>query len=198
MTSIVVSDICERIHDNTTIRVAYLYCNIRMQREQKVDDLLANLLKQLAQGQRSLPSSVEDLYKQHKKKETLQSLHQTSIALRSVIRMYKRVFIIVDALDECQTSNRTGFLSELFSIQKEVQKVNILVTSRFIPEIVDQFKNSPRLEIRADSRDVARYLEGHIQQLPSFVRQNRQLQQEIKKGIVETVDGMYVPSEYLK
>ena len=48
------------------------------------------------------------------------------------------------------------------------------------------------LEIRASNEDVERYLEGHIRQLPSFVQRNRQLQEEIKTGISEAVDGMYV------
>ena len=67
-----------------------------------------------------------------------------------------------------------------------------LATSRFTPEIVDRFKDSESLEIRASSEDVERYLEGHIEQLPTFVQRNRELQEEIKTGISAAVDGMYV------
>ena len=109
--------------------------------------------------------------------------------------MYSRVFVVVDALDECQVSDdcRKKFLSKLFNLQTNCA-ANIFVTSRFIPEIVDQFKTSVSLEIRASTEDVARYLEGHIGQLPSFVQRNRQLQEEIKVEISEAVDGMYVLS----
>jgi hypothetical protein len=85
------------------------------------------------------------------------------------------------------------FLSELFNLQKR-QGTNILVTSRFIPEIVDQFNASVSLEIRASSEDVERYLEDHMELLPSFVRRDRPLQEEIKAGILEAVDGMCVPA----
>jgi len=71
-------------------------------------------------------------------------------------------------------------------------KANIFVTSRFIPEIVDQFKADVTLEIRANSEDVERYLEGHMGQLPHFVQRNPRLQEEIKTGISSAVDGMYV------
>ena len=50
------------------------------------------------------------------------------------------------------------------------------------------------LEIRASSEDVERYLEDHMGQLPSFVRRDRSLQEEIKARISEAVDGMCVPA----
>jgi hypothetical protein len=109
--------------------------------------------------------------------------------------LYSRIFIIVDALDEFQASNdsRTRFLLELFNLQKKY-KTNIFATSRHIPEIINSFKaNSSReIEIRANPDDVAIYLKGHIGQLPSCVKQNRQLQDEIITGISGAVDGMYV------
>jgi hypothetical protein len=114
--------------------------------------------------------------------------------LQDVTAMYSRVFIIVDALDECQASDgcRTRFLSELFNLQTR-HGTNIFATSRLIPKIIALFKTSLSIEIRASSDDVARYLEDHKGQLPSFVQQNRLLQEEITTGILEAVDGMYVP-----
>lgn len=66
-----------------------------------------------------------------------------------------------------------------------------MVTSRFIPEITDQFKGTAvTLEIRASCENIERYINGHLEQLPSFVQKNRHLQQEIKTGISKAVDGM--------
>ena len=105
------------------------------------------------------------------------------------------MFFIVDALDECEARDgcRKRFLSELFNFQTG-HRANIFATSRFVLEIIGQFKTSVSLEIRASTDDVARYLEDHIQQLPSIVQRNQQLQEEIKTGILEAVDGMYVLS----
>ena len=107
--------------------------------------------------------------------------------------MYSRVFFIVDALDECQASDscRARFLLELFNLRTQ-HGANIFATSRFIPEIIDQFKTGISLEIRASTDDVVKYIEGHIAQLPFLVQQNPQLQEEIKIEISEAVDGMYV------
>ncbi|KAF2183470.1 ankyrin [Zopfia rhizophila CBS 207.26] len=193
LTSIVIDDISTRFHGDPSVGIAYIYCNFRRQDEQKVESLLASLVKQLAQGRLSPSGDVKDLYDRHKKKQTQPSLDEISRALQSTTAMYSTVFIIVDALDECQVSNncRTRFVSEIFTLQAKCG-VNLFATSRFIPEIVDLFNDSVLLEIRASSHDVERYLDGHMGQLPSFVQQNRQLREDIKTGISEAVDGMFL------
>jgi hypothetical protein len=44
------------VYVTKSIGIAYIYCNFRRQDEQKIDDLLASLLKQLAESQPSLPA----------------------------------------------------------------------------------------------------------------------------------------------
>jgi len=193
LTSIVVDNLCNRFHNDATVGIAYVYCNFRRKDEQKIDALLASLLKQLAQSQVSLPGSVKDLYDRHKRKQTRPSSDEILRALQSTAGSYSRVFIIVDALDECQVSDgcRTKLLSEIFSLQAK-HGANLFATSRSIPEITEKFQSSIFLEIRASIEDVRRYLDGCMSQLPECVRNNHDLQEEIKVGIVKAVDGMYV------
>jgi hypothetical protein len=193
LTAIVVDDLTTRVSSDSTIGVAYIYCNFQQQGTQKIDDLMASLLKQLAQGQSSLPGSVKDLYDQHKTKRTRPLLDQILKVLQSVAKMYPRAFIIVDALDECQVSDdsRARFLSELFNLQTR-HEVNIFATSRFIPQIIDQFNGSVPLKIRAHDEDVRRYLDGRISQSESKLLKT--YCEKIKTEITKAVDGMYVPS----
>ncbi|KAI3573063.1 hypothetical protein IWW34DRAFT_888169 [Fusarium oxysporum f. sp. albedinis] len=195
LTSIVVDFLDSKCGNDAEIGITYIYCSSGRQHEQKVDDLVASVLKQLTQCRSSLPESVRSLYDQHNAKRTRPSLDEISALLQSVVAMYSRIYIIVDALDECRSSVgcRTRFLSELFNLQTKYG-ANIFATSRSIPEIVDCFKNSlsREIEIRANPNDVARYLESHIGQLPSCVQQSRQLQKEIATGILEAVDGMFL------
>jgi hypothetical protein len=198
LAAIVIDDLNTRFENDSSIGIAYIYCNFRRQYEQKAEDLLASLLKQLSQGrERALPpESVKALHDRHKDKRTRPTIDEVLRALQSVSASYSRVFIVVDALDECQASEgcRTRFMSELFNLQTR-HGVNILATSRFIPEIVNRFKTEgvEFLEIRASNEDVKRYLDGRMGELPSFVQRNTQLQEEIKTQIAEVVDGMYVP-----
>jgi Cdc6-like AAA superfamily ATPase len=195
LASTVVENLHTRFQDDPSVGVAYLYCDFRRQDVQKTEDLLASLLKQLAQRQSSLPDSVKSLHDSHRDRRTQPSLDEVSRTLGSVANIYSSVFVIVDALDECQVSNgcRTKFLSEIFSLQANCG-VNLFVTSRLIPEIREQFKESISLEIRASEEDVRRYLDGHMFRLPGFVIKSPELQEEIKTEIIRSIDGMCVVS----
>ncbi|XEU97295.1 hypothetical protein FSHL1_002581 [Fusarium sambucinum] len=193
LTSIIVDFLNSRFNKDSEIGIAYIYYNFRRHHEQKIGDLLASVLKQLTQCRKPLPESVKRLYDQHQAIRTRPSLDEILGLLQSVVAMHSRVFIIVDALDECLASDgcRMRFLSELFNLQAK-HGINIFATSRFIPEIMEQFETSPSIEIRASPDDVGRYLEDHMGQLPSFVRQDRQLQKEITMGISKATDGMFL------
>jgi hypothetical protein len=118
LTSIVVEDLTTRFQSNKSIGVAYLYCNFRRQDEQKVEDLLASLLKQLTQGQYPLLDTIKTLYDSHQAKRTRLSFDEILRALQSVVTLYSRIFVVIDALDECQVSHnyQKRFVSELFSL----------------------------------------------------------------------------------
>ncbi|RYP35326.1 hypothetical protein DL767_003865 [Monosporascus sp. MG133] len=193
LTSIVVDELMARFGNDMGTGIAYIYCNFRRQDGQKAEDLFASLLKQLAQGRSSLPDSVKSLHDKYKTKRTRPPFADISVALQSLAAEYSRAFIIVDALDECRASDgcRTKFLSELFSLQVKCG-VNILTTSRSIPEIYEQFDKSTSLEVRATDEDVRTYLDGHISQLPAFVRNRSDLQEEITTGILKAVSGMFL------
>jgi hypothetical protein len=68
LTSIVVDKLTNLFYTEKSIGIAYIYCNFQRQDTQNSDNLLSSLLKQLSEGQPSLPSIVKDLYERHKTK----------------------------------------------------------------------------------------------------------------------------------
>jgi len=187
LTSIVVDYLYSKCRMDSGIGLAYLYCNFRRRDEQKIDDLLSSLLKQFIQGRSSVPDSVKTLYKQHIDKRTQPSLDEILKTLNLVIATYSKVYIIVDALDECQC--RSILLSDIFSLQAKTG-AKLFTTSRPIPDIKESFKESLSLEILASDEDVRKYLNGHMSQLPTFVLRKSELQEEIIMEIVNAVEGM--------
>lgn len=189
LTAVVVNDLTKRVASDPSIGMAFIYCDFRQQGTQKIDDLMASLLKQLAQCQSSLPPGVKSLYDQHKKKRTRPSLDEVLRILCTVATIYKRLIIIVDALDECEVidGTRTSFLSEIFSFQTQ-HGANIFATSRFIPQIVDQFNGSLSLKIHAHDEDVRQYLYGRIAQSESKCL--KICCEEIVTRITNAIDGM--------
>ena len=195
LSSIVVENLQDTFHGDSSIGICYVYCNFRRNDEQKLDDLLASLLKQLARGQSPFPGSVKDLHDRHKERRSRPSTDEFCRTLYSVAAACSRVFIVVDALDECTTSDgcRPRLISELQELQASLG-ANILATSRFIPEITAKFKEAVQLEIRASESDIGTYLNGNLSHLPGFVSRNHELQDEIKQSIMKCVDGMLVDS----
>ncbi|KAG7285285.1 hypothetical protein NEMBOFW57_009907 [Staphylotrichum longicolle] len=193
LTSVLINDLQKRYGDDVSVGVAYIYCNFQWQEKQKINDLLASLLRQLAEQSSSLPGDVKELYRRHKGRKTRPSFDELSNSLHSVATTYARLFIVIDALDECQRSDgcRARFLSELFDIQKR-HGANILATSRVIQDIEKEFEGSVRVEIQAKDDDVQMYLDGHMDKLLSFVLSNPDLQRLIKSTIAETINGMFL------
>lgn len=179
--------------NKANVGVAYLYCNYRQQQQQHAKDLLSSLLQQLAQGQSSVPAEVKILYGHHRTTQTRPSINEIKDVLKSTIQLYSRVFIIVDALDECEVLNGAykSLLSELFDLKAKAE-VNLFATSRFIPDIRMEFlnKGSILLEIRASGEDLQRYLNGQMSRLPRCVLRSRLLQEEITAEIIKAADGM--------
>jgi NACHT domain len=176
-----------------------VYCNFRRQQEQKPADLIASLLKQLIQRRPSVPENIMTLYKRHNDERTRPSLNEFTKLLHSIVNDNSKTFIIIDALDECQTSggDRRRLLSEILNLQAKTGAL-FFATSRFIPEIKKEFEGSISIEIRASDDDVQRYLYGHMSQLPSCVSRSSDLQEEIKTKIIKAVDGMYVCSHIFR
>lgn len=171
-----VDDLCKRFQGDPTICLAYIYCNSRRKEDQKIDDLLASLLKQLSQKRASLPKEVKTLHDKHKSNRTRPTLEEISKILNHVVADYSQVFVIIDALDECEASDgcRATLLTEIFNLQT-VSEANVFATSRFIPEVNEKFKGSVSLEIRATDEDVSAYLHSHMSRLPTVVGRSLEL-----------------------
>jgi hypothetical protein len=143
-----------------------------------------------------MPEILKNLYEFHKNNRPRLSIDEVSKILRSLVANYSRTFIIIDALDECQNSDRGSrrLLSEIFNIQASTG-ANFFATSRFIPDIIREFKTIVILDIRANDEDIRMYLDGKLSKsrpfkLRPFLSGNLRLQGIIKAKIVQAADGM--------
>ncbi|KAI0126620.1 ankyrin repeat-containing domain protein [Xylariales sp. AK1849] len=188
----VIDDLYSRSYANAaTVGIYYIYCDYRRREEQNSEDLLASLLRQLAQSHPSLPESLKALYDRHKARRTRPSLEDISRVMQTIADESSRMLIVIDALDECHASDSYRLIHEIRNLQNR-NGAGLLVTSRSLPEIIEEFNAFPSKAIRANSDDVKRYLDGHDLRLPKFVALDISLQQEIKTGIVEAVGGMFL------
>ncbi|KAF1973486.1 ankyrin [Bimuria novae-zelandiae CBS 107.79] len=160
------------LHNNMEspdVGVAYLYCSYKRQADQNAPDLLAAILKQLVQDRPSIAQPLSSLYNSHKVRGTRLSLN------------------------EC--TDQDGTRSQLLKFCRdfgEQTDLRLMVTSRDIPDIADEFKRIPQLEVRASNADVRQYVGGKVKQLAKCVQRDGDLQELVQNKIVEAVDGMFL------
>jgi Cdc6-like AAA superfamily ATPase len=176
-----------------SIGIAYVYCNYKEQKDQNTASLLGAILKQLVYSQPSIPEPVSKMYERRSGPGTRPSLEDIFDALKSVLRYYSTIYIVFDGLDECsdREGTRNGILNKIRGLQKETD-IRLMVTSRFIPEIVEEFKHALRLEVRATAADVRRFVASKICELPKCIQRDKELQDLVQDRITEAVDGMLV------
>ncbi|VUC25543.1 unnamed protein product [Clonostachys rosea] len=194
LTAATIEDLTSRFRDNQHIGIAYIYCNFRRVDDQKAEHLLAALLKQLCRQQQSLPDSVRHLQANtlmtKRAKPTLNELAET---LHLVVSMYSRVFIVIDALDECQVKDgcRIKLLSEVFKLQNKT-RTNLFATSRPSPEIELNFKECDWCKISANEADIRAYLNGNMWQMLGFIQKRSGLKKAIEEEIAIAAKGMFL------
>lgn len=193
MSTFVIDDLWQQYGTRADIGILNLFCNFRLTSEQTLVKLLSSLVRQAVERLPAVPAELHTLHDEHERRQTRPSSDQLLNTLSRVVESTTRTYIVLDALDECRNDDRTldRLLELVFSVQTQlIGKVSLLATTRFIPGILDQFMNVPRLEIRADDVDVRRYLDSQMNRLPRQVATNVAFCTEIKDKIVECVDGM--------
>jgi hypothetical protein len=196
MSSIVVDHLSVKFENDASIGTAYIYCSYKEQQKQKPEDLLSSLLKQLAQQQPAMPTSVEHLFTRHEAKRTRPLLEEIIEALDSTIRLYSKVFVVIDALDEYYESKGdgdNGLLSAVSNLQNQTS-LHLFATSRYVEKITSRFQGCRVKEIRAQDVDVLRYVNARMPQLlQSQISKHPEVQDTIRETIAKTAGGMYVP-----
>ncbi|OAL44846.1 hypothetical protein IQ07DRAFT_481270, partial [Pyrenochaeta sp. DS3sAY3a] len=193
LSSIVNEDLWIRHHENRTVGLSFLFCNYKRREEQTIEGLLASLVRQLAERQLRLPDSLRVLYTNHGRGQRRPSVTNICEVLQSIIEGLSKVFMVIDGIDECRSDDgcRARLITQILKL-RAIRNVHLFLTTRHIPEITENFRDAPLLEVRANDEDVGMYLDENMPRLPKFVQNHKELQEEIKEKIVKAVDGMFL------
>jgi hypothetical protein len=187
--SVVVADLWQRHSQGGDVATAFFFCDFKRQNEQTVNGILMSLLKQLVESRACLSQSVQDLYTAAQEGRG-RPLHAGIVkAIQKEVQYYAKVFILVDALDECDVN--AEILSVLFDLQAKCG-FKFFATSRHVPEIANRFEGTGVIAVHASRGDVQMYLDAQIRSRPKLAKLDHTLQEEIKSRIVESVEGMQV------
>ena len=177
--------------------LAYIFCDYKAERDQPITQLLGAILQQLVQNNSVLADPLLILYDNHIEKKTFPNIGEITSAIKKVIAEHTAAYIIVDALDECPQTNRKRrhLLESLLDLSESSGALKLLVTSRFVPEIVDKFKNSGTLEVKASEEDIRKYIGSHFDDFKTRVDDSTR--SKIEDAIIKTTNGMFLVARFL-
>ncbi|KAF5707794.1 hypothetical protein FMUND_10944 [Fusarium mundagurra] len=170
-------------------------------RKQKLEDLLRSLAVQLYHTGKEAVSRLDSLFSSHDEGRRQPDTNALSACVDTMIQIAGKVFIIVDALDECTARE------ELLQWLKHLSsgKVQLLVTGRpeadFQREIPRSFdeRNCVLLDKKSVNADIRSYVNVTLEQKPDFVDKNlSQALGSLPRDLNETYYRMLhnIPSEY--
>ena len=160
--SLVIDRLTHAFRDENVV-VAYFYFDYsehgnNAQDYQLEDGMLASLLKQLALAKSRLPVPVLDLHQRMTRQQRQPKQEDLEEALLLTCSEFDRVFVVIDALDECNKSQRNAVLRAL-SNMSQCSSVSIFVTSRpHTKGISKAFKKSHKIMIEAKPSDIREYV----------------------------------------
>lgn len=144
------------------VGVAFVYYDHQVATQQDLDHVVRALLKQLVRVSTTLPDHLV-LAKQ--KSLPIGSVEDFLV----VAEAFSEIFIVVDALDECVSSNRPGMLGFLREITKRLPLAKIYVTSRPEIDISREMEvgGTPtlKIDISLTAPDIEKYVSDEVHDL---------------------------------
>ncbi|KAJ7125981.1 hypothetical protein C8R44DRAFT_618022 [Mycena epipterygia] len=156
--------------------------------------IMGSILRQIIIDSPSIPESVKSLHTLFSSGQACPSgLSDLVSALKAQLQLYSRVYLVIDALDEC-SEDQDDFITELRSLM-DTSSIQVLITSRDISTIGHQFHNDSRINVLAHHEDVCAYITQRIQKekrLKSLLNGDISLEQDIVTKVTEKAAGMFL------
>jgi hypothetical protein len=193
----VINELRTRFKADKDTAVLYIYCKYNVPCD--VTRVLSSLLHQLVvHTGRLAPESIK-LLKDCQKEQRSPLLEEISSIFRTEMKSLSRLFIMIDALDECFPEQvRHALLRYIHSLAREEPSARLFITSRPHPVIENAIAGVTRLQIRASPSDIQSHIDsriaGNFSSVQKFLKDDPNLHDEIIRVVPDKAEGMYVVS----
>ncbi|KIJ16667.1 hypothetical protein PAXINDRAFT_168174, partial [Paxillus involutus ATCC 200175] len=146
---------------------AYFYFDARKTggASRRFETLLRSLLDQLCSKQANIPDAMKRLYGVDDQEHPQPTLAQLKTTLGEVVKDFDEVYILIDALDECDS--QAELLGWMKSLQSTTQGLHLLATSRPERIIEDRMSNFNHVRISLNSEllddDIRTYVDERVE-----------------------------------
>lgn len=175
------------------IAVVYFYFDFHNHEKQKYESLLRSLIVQLSMQCTKTPPCVEKLFSHNLSGLKQPSAKSLVSILQEVLQELQEVFVIIDALDECD--DRADLLEHLECMFNwQLDQLHILATSRKERDIEDSFEllSIAQLAIEMDNvnPDIQTYIRGRVEKDARLKKWPALVKLEIEDALMAKADGM--------
>jgi hypothetical protein len=140
------------------IGISFVYYDYKKEELGDPSRIIKALIKQLCRTIDTIPADL-CRYKSDSHQPPFGSLQSSFIEL---VRSFKEVFLLVDALDECPERERYRILRFLTEIVRKLPRTKVFVTSRKEPDIARAFEENETPVIRIKAENVAEDIETFV------------------------------------
>jgi len=192
ISSLVIDSLCDRAQEDN-IAVAGLYCDFLSQQEQATTNIIGALLKQLV-NRGGIPDHLREAFQKAKKEfgGRVPRLADLMGMLKIVIASLPRVFICLDALDECLPKYVPEILESLRDIVQESPRTRIFLTGRpHVREDVQRyFLDAVVIPISPNPDDIRNYVEMRLDRDSEPEAMSNDLRVDIVRVILEKISNV--------
>ena len=161
--SIVVDHLVTQRSDNGTSACLYVYFDHRDQKRQDVKNLLPSLLAQLIRARGEASKEVSTIHETFKVKGMPPTTDEYLDVISSEIKSLHRVYIVVDALDECLHDPELNIREEFVgALRRLPQTTRLLFFSRHDQSIGLLVNPDASLSVVADKTELGIYVRSRI------------------------------------
>ena len=175
------------------IAIAMFYCDFRDQHDQTATNIIGAILKQLVVRGEVL-EHVRKAFQKAKMEVGGRGLRLPDMVqmLKQALATLPRVFICIDALDECIPKHLLELLGSLKDILQESRRTRIYLTGRpqVEGEITRHFTNCVAIPISPKTKDIRMYLEKKLEMDPQRVAMSDGLRADIMRIIPDRISEM--------
>ena len=168
--------------------VASVYFDYKDKESYSAKNIASNLLMQLVARFDEIPLDLIQIFEKKRKGHSyLKKMDELETWFLKCVDYLPPVFLILDALDECEDSAaRSAILSFLGRLKGH--GVRMFLTSRL--DLPKPMNRAPVINIRAKDSDVDTYVRAKLDELEEE-EISQELEEEIVHGIVQNAKGMY-------
>ena len=184
---------------------AFFYCKQTEENRRVALPILQSLLRQLVAPKYLLStathpgihSDIERLYKESELKGSGWTLNLCQQHLALLINLYPRTTLVLDALDECNTADRTVLLNTFDSLARDVLKpLKIFISSRPEGDIRQRLISLPNIKITAshNTEDISKFIAERMHSQSPWtpvLARNASLRQEVLETLIQKSEGMF-------